>query len=214
MVKVRSVPTGRIRQGDVLSDVECVERVVEREGTISVSKIVFPLAIVLAQDCDLEQEHRSRKRKKLSPDNLRQHDQWLLSVLVAPLYNVEHVFRGEHLSELGIQMASINRGKTEGDYLRQNVRPRYHYVEFPEEVPIVPSVIDFKHYFSVNGQYLNEHRRAKYVCTVGELFREQICARFASFLARIGLPTVGQKSTRRRNGPPAPAASGSARGAL
>ena len=43
----------RISQGDVFRDVECIEYVVEKKGIIEVSKIVFPLIIVLTQDCDL-----------------------------------------------------------------------------------------------------------------------------------------------------------------
>jgi hypothetical protein len=112
----------------------------------------------------------------------------LFSVLVAPLYNVEHVYKGEHLSDLSMQMQTINRNKTPGKSLRLNETARYHYLEFPEELQIVPSVIDFKHYFSVNVSYLKKVKTKRFVCKVAELYREDIAQRFASFLSRIGLP--------------------------
>jgi hypothetical protein len=112
----------------------------------------------------------------------------LLSVLVAPLYNAEHVFLGEHLSELKINVPGINKLKTEGKYLIDNERPRYHHLEFSEDVPIVSSVIDFKHYFSVNVEYLRKIKSANFICKVSELYRENISLRFANYLSRIGLP--------------------------
>ena len=55
-----------------------------------------------------------------------------------------------HLAEIDQQeqsMEKITEDRTPGEYLKKNERCRYHYLEFPENVPIVPSVIDFKHYF-------------------------------------------------------------------
>ncbi len=161
----------RICQGDIIANVEHIDLIAESEGVIEISRIVFPLAIVLTQDCDLK--YSSEK---------------LLSVLVAPLYNAEHVYEGTHLSELRIGMGPINKKKTEGEYLQKNERPRYHYLDFKTEIPIVPSVIDFKHYFSVNVDHLQKIKESNYICTISELFREDISLRFANFLARIGLP--------------------------
>ncbi|MFC2036999.1 hypothetical protein ACFLYD_03370 [Chloroflexota bacterium] len=111
-----------------------------------------------------------------------------MSVLVAPVYNAELLFRGQHLSELGMSMQVINHKRTPGKYLKDNQLPRYHYLEFPPPVQIVPSVIDFKHYFTVSVEYLEEAKEPRYVCSVSPLFREDVSQRFANFLARIGLP--------------------------
>jgi hypothetical protein len=111
-----------------------------------------------------------------------------MSVLMAPLYNVAHVYQGAHLSELDVRMEQVpNRGST-GNFLRNNERPRYHYLEFEDDVPIVPSVIDFKHYFSATVKYLMELKPTSYVGTVAPLFREDIAQRFATYLSRVGLP--------------------------
>mgnify|MGYP001110542418 CR=1 FL=1 len=192
MIKVKRKKHRRLCQGDILHDVEYVESVIEDKGIIEVSKIVFPLVIVLSQDCDLEQDYRSRSSNQHEPSL---QDKWLLSVLVAPLYNLEHVLQGEHLSELNYRMQQFNRKRTEGKYLVSNQRPRYHYLEFPSQIPIPPSVIDFKHYFAANVLYLRRLKRSNFVCGVATPYREDIAQRFASFLARIGLPAVRDTQT-------------------
>ena len=176
----------RICQGDIVRDVEYIEHVTEESGIIEVSQIVFPLVAVLTQDCDLQQDFNCREAE---PPPQRQ-DTRLLSVLVAPLYNVEHFYLGEHLSDLGIKGESISRSKTPAKYLRSNQRPRFHYIGFPYGVPIVPSVVDFKHYFSVDVAYLRRIRESNLVYSLPPLVREDLCQRFSSFLARIGLPGV------------------------
>jgi hypothetical protein len=73
--------------------------------------------------------------------------------------------------------------------IRQNNNPRYHYLEFDTNVvQISPSIIDFKHYFSVNVEYLIAQKQRDFVCQIAPLYRESISQRFTSFLSRIGLP--------------------------
>jgi hypothetical protein len=162
--------------------VSCIAHIREVEGILTVSRIDFPLVVVLTQDCELEQEYQMRA------EGAQSQDKWLVSVLVAPLYNAQHVYRGEHLSDMGLTMQQINQGRTPGQVLRNNETPRYHYMEFLTDVQIVPSVIDFKHYFSVNAQELAEKKKTSFVCMVSRLFREDISHRFAAYLSRIGLP--------------------------
>lgn len=179
-VNVQSSRRARICQGDVFREVECIEYVVERRGIVEVSKIVFPVVLVLTQDCDLEQDFGNRSKETRSNT--------LLSVLVAPLYNAEHVFQGQHLSDLGIKSEQINKRKSPGEFLIKNDRSRYHYLDFPAGVPIAPAVVDFKHYFSVHVSYLERIRPKNFVCRLSELFREDVCQRFSAYLGRIGLP--------------------------
>lgn len=184
-VKVRIGQDSRVRQGDVFKDVEFLEYVAEERGIIEVSRIEFPLAVVLTQDCDLMQDFRARYGRKHRPST---QDKLLLSVLVAPVYNLEHVYLGKHLETLDIEMEPITRGRTPGDYLLSNQRPRYHYLEFPDNVPIPPSVVDFKHYFSVTVEYLKQAKQDCFVCNIAPLHREDLAQRFAAFLGRIGVP--------------------------
>jgi hypothetical protein len=189
MIEAVSECTDRVCQGDVIRDIEFVEYVAERDGIVEVSKIVFPLCVVLTQDCDLEQDHNFRANASGT------QDKYLMSVLVAPLYNVEHVYDGSHLSELKLTMAEVPRKGNTGGFLRHNERPRYHYLEFPADTRIVASVIDFKHYFSANLTYLTQHKRTHFACRLGGLFRQDVSARFAAFLARVALPELGIPQT-------------------
>jgi len=184
MKNIRIRKRARISQGDIYKDVEFIEYAIEKRGVIEISKIVFPFTVVLTQDCDLNQDYTVRWAR----NGVSNHDKKIISVIVAPLYNVEHVYRGEHLSELGMTMAEIKKGKTPGKTLRQNQTPRYHYIEFSANVPIVSSVIDFKHYFTVNVEYLKKHKKANFICQIGPLYREDVSQRFSSYLSRIGLP--------------------------
>ena len=186
MIKVDEQPSNRICQGDIYRDIEHIEHADEIQGIVDVSKIVFPLIIVLSQDCDLSEDDIFRYNEP-KPQT---QDKYLLSVLVAPLYNVEHFYMGEHLSELGLVMQPFEKrpDKNDNKHLRQNKNPRYHYLEFSDGIPIVPSVIDFKHYFSVDVLYLKGLNPGNLVCKVSALYREDISQRFSSFLSRIGLP--------------------------
>lgn len=184
MVKVKKQKNARVAQGDVLRNVEHIELVNVKSGVVEISKIVFPLVVVLTQDCDLAQDYKFRWSKAKTSNQ----DKLLLSVLVAPLYNADHIYTGEHLHDLGLKMATINKNRSPGDNLRKNETPRYHYLDFQNDIPIVPSVIDFKHYFSINVVYLKEHKKNNYVCQLSELYREDVSQRFSYYLSRIGLP--------------------------
>ncbi len=172
-------------QGDVLKEVPYLEYCNEDNGQIEISQIIFPLVLVISQSCDLTWDYENRHK-----DNASNQDKVLFSAIVVPLYNYEHFIMGEHLSELGRHMQKFNKDKkkTDNRNLRQNTNPRYHYLEFEDKYSIVPSVIDFKHYFSVNIEQLEQLRSTNYICTVEELFRERISQRFAEYLSRIGLP--------------------------
>ncbi|MBU0508562.1 hypothetical protein KKH27_06995 [bacterium] len=182
MIKVRKTSDKRIRQGDVFREIEYIEYATEESGIFVVSKIVFPLVFVLTQDCDLEQDYLFR----WSGEPKETQDKWLLSVMVAPLYNAEHVYVGDHLTELSMKMQMMTPENKKR--LKNNDIPRYHYLEFHAATPIVASVIDFKHYFAVDGRYLRHYQKQKFVCSISPLYRECISQRFASFLSRIGLP--------------------------
>lgn len=184
MIKIDKVPDTRVCQGDILRDIEYLESMREVEGEIEIRKIIYPYAIVLTQDCDLAQDYTFRHEEKETKDKL------IVSVLMAPMHNAEHVFVGEHLNELGITSQRIKKNGSHGKLIMQNQLPRYHYLAFPDDVPIVPLIIDFKHYFSAPVPYLNSIKGSNFECKVSDLFREDVSQRFAAFLSRIGLPDI------------------------
>lgn len=186
MIKIdKTINSERVCQGDIIANVEFIEYAIEEEGQIEISKIVFPYVYVLTQDCDLEQEHSNRIKV-----NKQNNDKHLISVIVAPLYNLEQVYDGNHLEDIGLKMQTISRkaDKTDNKILKQNNNPRYHFLEFPSDIDITDSVIDFKHYFTVNNNILLKKKKENFVCKVCELYRENISHRFSFFLSRIGLP--------------------------
>ena len=187
MKKIKLQKRAQISQGDIYKDVEFIEYAIEREGIMEISKITFPFVVVLTQDCDLNQDYTVRWARKETSN----HDKKLFSVIVAPLYNFEHFNSGSHLSELKMNMTVIKaQGNTAANNLKNNKTPRYHYLEFTDNirVPLVSSVIDFKHYFTVNVEYLKEHKKNNFICQIGALYREDVSQRFSSFLSRIALP--------------------------
>lgn len=184
-----------ISQCDIFRNVEFLEYVEEGETSIEISKIVFPLVMVLTQSCDLQQDFNARacdvvnEQREEGSIIQSNHDKFLISVIVSPIYNFEDFRMGSHLSQLGMTMQNKgSRNKTLCKNIMQNENKRYHYLKFNEEVNIVESVIDFKHYFSVNVRYLRKIKAKQYVCSIKSLYRELILQRFSNFIGRIGLP--------------------------
>lgn len=178
--------SSQIHQGDIFRDVPFYESYSERGGGFELSVLEFPLSIVLTQECDLKQCTKERVGfKDRKSESHIMHDKFLVSLLCAPLYNAEQLFGGMHLSELGIK--SEIKNSSQRNFIKTNREPRYHYIELDGEIEIVPSVIDFKHYFSISLSYL-ENRMQNRICSIKPIFRESISQRFSNYLARIGLP--------------------------
>lgn len=177
-----------INQCDIFKDVEFIEYVKEVDSVIEVSKIVFPLAMVLTQACDLQQDFNARD--KISNEGKGNQDKFLLSVLMTPIYNFEDFRNGKHLEQIDFYMDDKGRrNKSLCDNIIKNENKRYHYLNFSDDIDIVESVIDFKHYFTVTMNYLNKiQEEGKYVCSIKDLYKELIVQRFSNFLSRIGLP--------------------------
>ena len=176
-----------INQCDIFRNLEFIEYVKELGNTIEVSKIVFPLSIVLTQACDLQQDYNARKRN--AEGNSASQDKFLISVIVAPIYNFEEFRQGTHLEQLGLSMEPKGRReKSLCSNIIKNENKRYHYLNFSLDVELVESVIDFKHYFTVNANLLNQLYDTNSVCSIDSLYRELILQRFSNFLSRIGLP--------------------------
>lgn len=183
--------TGLVKQCDILKNVECIEYAIEEGDYVEISKIHFPYIIVLTQACDLQQNYNAKNNVKLGKGN---QDKYLISVIVAPVYNFVDFLSGEHLKQLGMKMEVFpSRSKTPTKNIIANENKRYHYLKFDDNVNIVESVIDFKHYFTVSLNYLNDIYKTNYICSISLLYRENISQRFANYLARIGLPDVDKK---------------------
>lgn len=179
---------GQVHQGDIYRDIDYIEYANVVDGRVEISKIRYQYVMVLSQECDLTQDFTERQ-KNPEKDTIT-YDKILQSVVVVPMFNFEHFKDGSHLSNLGFTMAKdyTNQSKTPAKTLKQNNNPRYHYLAFDESIPIVPSVMDFKRFFTIDINTLYKMRADHYECSVDTLFRERVSQRFANFLSRIGLP--------------------------
>lgn len=70
------------------------------DGNIEISKINFPKVIILTQECDSIQDYNNRKDcyEKIRDNQEIKTNQFLLSTIVAPLYNLSDIVTGDHLS--------------------------------------------------------------------------------------------------------------------
>lgn len=204
-VEVSNIKEDRICQGDILKDVKYIERFNEVGKNYDVSIIEFPLVVILSQDCDLNEDFLFRYDiPKKYPDN----DKLMFSFLAAPLYTAQQVLIGDHLSflrspnappelldeEAKMKMQDLRKNskskepKSIYNNMINNEIPRYHFIRFPEKLGISESFIDFKHYFTLNINYLIEQKRDNFICRIDMPYRELISQRFSNYLSRIGLP--------------------------
>jgi hypothetical protein len=178
----KTYPEDRVRQGDIFEQVPYIDSYVEFEGKFELVIYDFPYTFVLTQDCDLLQNRNERIKNA----EIKKKDKFLFSIIVAPLYNAEHLFSGNHLEFLDIETELINSDNKKK--IKQNNNPRYHFINFGDNVALPDAVIDFKHYFSISLNWLesNSHKR---ICSIMPIYREYISQRFANYLSRIGLPS-------------------------
>ena len=180
------VKDNQIHQGDIIKNMPFYEKYNESPGKFELSMLEIPFSIVLTQECDLDNYTKEKGALKENLDKTKiLHDKYLVSLLCAPLYNAEHLFSGNHLSELNIQ--SEKKNSEQRKYIKQNREPRYHYIEFSDDAKLVPMIIDFKHYYSVSISIL-ESDFSRRICSLKPLYRELFSQRFTNFLSRIGLP--------------------------
>ncbi len=174
----------QIHQGDIFRSLQYYESFKEESKRFELSLLKFPFSIILTQECDLLHNTKERSSSAENSEIIKQ-DKYLVSLLCAPLYNAEHLFAGNHLSNLKIE--SERKNSEQRNYIKSNREPRYHYIEFEKPIQLVPMIIDFKHYFTVSILTLEANINQR-VCSIKPLFRELITQRFSNFLSRIGLP--------------------------
>ena len=179
-----------LRQGEILTNV--IELQIEPKSIISVdddstynvNPVAHPFAIIVSQDCDLEQGYNFRVHKK---GNLR-HD--LPSILFCQAEDVDE-FRKSDLYRSLFSSSTFQNNFTNNDVLR------YHFIqEIPAEQDAqdcgLPELgIDFKRYFTIPT--CEVYRRIKLGHTkrrsvLESPYRDHFSRRFFNFNSRIALP--------------------------
>jgi len=181
-------PVTRAAQGDIYRNVLTPYSAMpvngESDQELEITEIEYTYAVVLSQECDLEQDFTNREKVQ------EKQDKFLPSILFAPAYLSEMLREGTHLGKIGQKMESLNSARWK--IVEKNDNLRYHFLKKKPNFGVPDLVIDFKHYFTISRDFfyhriLNDHH---YVASLDFLFREDLSNRFSHYLSRIGLPSI------------------------
>jgi hypothetical protein len=176
----------RYRQGDILRDLRIVEWAEIVQDDLVITERQLPYAVILSQECDLEHDYNNHA------DDTRfkgLKDKCLPTILVCPAYLATQLRTGEHLQNLGLKMQSLSSDQFKR--LKQNNDSRYHYLAEEADLQLPELVVDFKHFFSIPRNVIyRDSVSSGYVCSIDDLFRENLSNRFANYISRIGLPEL------------------------
>lgn len=170
-----------LRQGEILTDLEQFRLNVASLATGMATGKPFkhPFAMVLTQDCDLEQDYRVRSQGKDS-------DKLLPGVLFCELATAKELYG---------QIRQIN--PKFWDRIKINKDERYHFLQKIEAADdalkegLPELAIDFKRYFTLPTEEIYrriEIGEAKRRCVLVSPYLEHLSSRFAYFLSRVALP--------------------------
>jgi hypothetical protein len=179
-----AIAGGRLSQGEIIQDlIEWTPSyAANAEDTVDgVAPIVHQFAVVLTQDCDLEQDWKGSEVAK-------RKDRDLLNILICPANNAESLR----------QKQSINSERWTP--IRNNKNERYQYLaDVPATADVsragIPALLlDFRRVFAVRAfeayrQILGtDDSAAKRRTVLKTPWAEHLQLRFCMYQARIGLP--------------------------
>ncbi len=169
----------RICQGDIFEDL--LISIGSGSNTTHI-EANLKYAVVLTQDCDLQQDFDERS-KKPAPEKSDKH---IDTILICPAYSLEDFARGTHIE--GRKMETFSNKEVDKKLKGNDVYKRYHYLVEDLDNGVPELVIDFKHFFTAPRDVLYSQRKRSYIASINEIYREALSQRFANFLSRIGLP--------------------------
>jgi len=173
-----------ICQGDIFQDFKYNTWIELKGNSISVDSLDIPFFVVLTQACDLKQDFTER-----TIGNQLNSDKIIQSILVCPAYLADEVREGKHLEKsFGIESGHINGNIW--STIKSNNHKRFHFLEGSSLMGLPDLVIDFKQYYTIPLEKFYGLYKSHYVCSMNDLFRENVSHRFAFYLSRIGLPNM------------------------
>lgn len=174
-----------LRQGEILTNLGQFQLDLATIGTNAIrgDTIRHPFAVILTQDCDLEQDHRVRFPAPQASDKL------IPSVFFCDIIPAEELF-SPIVAKLGKKSKAWER-------IQQNNDIRYHFLQrvepgcdrLYEELPEL--AIDFKRYFTLPTEEVYKRIGLGEAMKRGVLvspYLEHLSSRFASYLSRVALP--------------------------
>ena len=195
---IPKVETG-VNQGDVFRDVRYAFIDSENDESIEIVEYTFPYAIVVSQSCDvcfMDEFESSEEKVPLK---------FMPSILMCPIYSMNQLKTSDHLAEIYREMKYTYPAKPEkknylvGDdrkVMLKDQHVRFHHLSISLKEPtdkdgtpfISDAVLDFKHVFSLPMKQLRTMRRLQRVCTLDDLYIDQIVNKMCAYISRIGLP--------------------------
>lgn len=180
--------SGSLRQGEIISDL--VQIVIDLDEfssyneSNSVIEITHPYAIIVTQDCDLEQDFKVRSGESLSSHRLINSILFCIAdsaderILKPPLIQA---------SKKSMLMSNITKNKDE----------RFHYLErVPTENDKMKKglpdlIVEFKHYFTIPTEEVYKRLDLKILkrrCQLKSPYLEHFNLRYHYYHNRIALP--------------------------
>jgi hypothetical protein len=175
-------PKDRVAQGDVLEEFE-YNLWEHSSNALETTTITLPYAVVMSQDCDLQQDFDLR-----SKGDAQTQGQYIPSILLCPAFIAEKVKLGTHLEELNLQMQQW--GSKQWGPITKNNNPRFHFLAADAEKGLPDLVIDFKRYYTLSRDEVYAAHATHYKISINELYRESLSQRFAYYLSRVALPEL------------------------
>jgi hypothetical protein len=139
---------------------------------------IHPLAIIVSQGCDLEQDFYARQRPATS-------DKVIPAVLFCEMISAAEL--RSRLDNPGSGWKRISQNDDQRYHFFQTVEPEFD----AEEQGLGELGVDFKRFFTVPTDEVYHRIRvceAKRRCFLGSPYLEHFCVRFANFMSRIALP--------------------------
>ena len=176
--------SGSIRQSDIIGPVQVFEFKTAAPSAsvpaIDLDLKEYQYAAILSQDCDLEQDCKTREA-----NDPEKQDKLLSNIILCGVYKESVVMGGEHRA--GAKKFSKSK---EWKQVEQNKDPRYQYLGYVPG-PNCILVADFKDYFFVPVKYLYEQINQGKILRMASMnspWRDHLLQRFGFYMTRIGLP--------------------------
>lgn len=172
-----------LRQGEILTSVVQVKLdVASLQSDPVLIRISHPFAVVLTQDCDLDQDFRANQ-------DAVAHDKKLPSILLGEVATAEELRSSASLKSPQWARAKIN--KDERFQFLEKVAPP----QDAQGVGLPELAIDFKRVFTIPRDEIYrriEIGEAQRRCVLQSPYVEHLSSRFAYFLSRVALPAEHQ----------------------
>ena len=169
---------GRLQQGDILGPLQAFELTALGSDQVPRGTVrQYNHAVILSQDCDLEQDYHARQGGQTKTDKQ------LFGALLCGAYEEDEVKGGTHRPE------AMHFSRNEWKSVRQNMSPRYQHLGYVPG-PDCSLVVDFKDYFFLPVSYLYEEIKQTKInrrASMESPWRDHLLQRFGFYITRIAL---------------------------